>query len=85
MNNQQQTQQEKGKNPMNVDANVIFDAYQKQVTDLEWDSKIKKAQINNYQKLVNELQEEIRSLQAQVDSLTPKSKDNNKSSKDKKQ
>ncbi len=69
MDNNQTEQQN---NPMNVDANLIFDDYQKQVAELEWDSKVKKAQLKNYQKLVNDLQQENKDLKAQLASLTKK-------------
>lgn len=67
-----EAEQEQQNNPMNVDANIIFDDYQKQVSELEWDSKVKKAQLKNYQKLVNDLQQENKDLKAQLASLTKK-------------
>lgn len=79
--NNNKTVQEQQNNPMNVDANIIFDDYQKQVSELEWDSKVKKAQLKNYQKLVSDLQQENKDLKAQLASLTKKDE---KLSKDKK-
>lgn len=66
MNNQQflqQAQQNSGRsmqgksedNPMNVDANAIFEDYKKEVADLEWALKVKNQQIKNFQELTNKL------------------------------
>lgn len=73
MNNQQllqQAQQNSGRSmqgkseddPMNVDANIIFDDYRKQVSDLEWSNKIKDAQIKNLQQALQEAKDKVAKL-----------------------
>lgn len=46
---------QENKNPMNVDADAIFDDYKKEVADLEWALKVKNQQIKNFQELTNKL------------------------------
>lgn len=47
------------KNPMDVDVKVILEDYRKQVSDLEWDGKIKDAQIKNLQQALQEAKDKV--------------------------
>ena len=49
----------KSNNPMDVDIQVILEDYRKQVSDLEWSSKIKDAQINNLQQALQEAKDKV--------------------------